>query len=367
MTALAVAQPSVAAVGPVGKRRRIPAGENRAGWLFSTPFLVIYGLFLIGPVIVGIVISMFNTTTVKAGLGDFVGLANYRDVLTSGDFWASMGHSTFFALMTTPLLVLLPLVFAIFVSRIKRNEWFFRLAFFAPYVVPSSAVCLIFGFMYTPETGLITSAFGWFGLPAPNFLGSTDGAWLAVVLLTVWWTFGFNFILYTAAIQDVPEEVYEAAAIDGATPWQQIRLITVPLLKPTISLIVILQVLASLKVFDQIYILLAGGPNGSTRTVIQYIYDTGFTSYRGGYASAATMVYFVLLVTISVGWLLFRRSRDRAIAREIAAGAPDSPPSDTPHASVNRTIASPLNTAPRDSAPMDTAPLDSTPAPAPKD
>ena len=325
MTALVVAPPSIAAVEPTGGRRHIPAGENRAGWLFATPFLVLYVLFLIGPVIVGVVISLFNTTTVRSGLGDYVGLSNYADVLSSGDFWASMWHSTFFALMTTPLLVLLPLVFAIFVSRIVRNQWFFRLAFFAPYVVPSSAVCLIFGFMYTPETGLITSAFGWVGLPAPNFLGSTDGAWLAVVILTVWWTFGFNFILYTAAIQDVSEEVYEAAAIDGATPWQQIRLITVPLLKPTISLIVILQVLASLKVFDQIYILLAGGPNGSTRTVIQYIYDTGFTSYRGGYASAATMVYFVMLVAISVGWLLFRRSRDRANAREISAASSDTP------------------------------------------
>jgi multiple sugar transport system permease protein len=330
VTALSVARPSKAAVASAGPHRRTPSGENRAGWLFATPFLVLYVLFLIGPVLVGIVISLFNTTTVTAGLGDYVGFANYADVLTSADFWASMGHSTFFALLTTPLLVLLPLVFAIFVSRIRRNKWFFRLAFFAPYVVPSSAVCLIFGFMYTPETGLITSAFGWVGLPAPNFLGSTDGAWLAVVLLTVWWTFGFNFILYTAAIQDVPEEVYEAAAIDGATPWQQIRLITAPLLAPTISLVIILQVLASLKVFDQIYILLAGGPNGSTRTVIQYIYDTGFTSYRGGYASAATMVYFVLLVAISVGWLLFRRSRDRANAREMAAASTDVPPTSTP-------------------------------------
>jgi multiple sugar transport system permease protein len=171
-------------------------------------------------------------------------------------------------------------------------------------------VCLIFAFMYTPETGLITNAFGWFGLTAPNFLGSTSGAWFAVVLLTLWWTFGFNFILYTAAIQDISEEVYEAASIDGAGPWQQIRTITIPLLAPTMSLVLILQVLASLKVFDQIYILLAGGPNYTTRPVIEYIYDTGFTSYRGGYAAAATMVYFVILVLVSVSWLLLRRRQN---------------------------------------------------------
>ncbi len=283
--------------------------QNKAGWLFATPFLVLYVLFLIGPVVIGIVISFFNTTTVTSGLGSWVGVSNYADVLSSKDFWASMWHSVLFTLLTTPLLVLLPLVFAILASRLARGQWFYRLAYFAPFVVPSSAVCLIFAFMYTPQTGLITNAFGWVGLTAPDFFGTTSGAWFAVVLLTLWWTFGFNFILYTAALQEISEEVYEAAAIDGAGPWQQIKSITVPLLRPTMSLVLILQVLASLKVFDQIYILVTGGPNYTTRPVIQYIYDTGFTSYRGGYAAAATMVYFVILVLVSVTWVLIRNRR----------------------------------------------------------
>jgi multiple sugar transport system permease protein len=295
------------------KCRRAASGENQSGWLFATPFLALYVLFLIGPVLIGIVISLFNTATVKSGLGNWVGTANYAAVLQSSDFWQSMWHSVLFTLLTTPPLVLLPLLFAIFAARISRSRWFFRLAFFAPYVVPSSVVCLIFAFMYTPQTGLISKLFSGVGLSAPNFLGSTSGAWLAVTLLTLWWTFGFNFILYTAAIQDIPEETYEAAAIDGASPWQQIRSITIPLLRSTSSLVLILQILASLKVFDQIYILLAGGPNESTRPVIEYIYDTGFTSYRGGYASAATMVYFVILVVISAGWALLRRGRNQTV------------------------------------------------------
>jgi multiple sugar transport system permease protein len=309
MTTTAVALPARRVDATAGSMTgdHAPKDQNRWGWLFSAPFLVLYLAFLIGPVLIGLVISLFNTTTVKSGLGSFVGFSNYADVLSSGDFWASMWHSVLFTLLSTPLLVLLPLLFAILASRMARAQWFYRLAFFAPYVVPSSAVCLIFAFMYTPQTGLITNAFGWFGLTAPNFIGTTSGAWFAVVLLTLWWTFGFNFILYTAAIQEISEEVYEAAAIDGAGPWQQIKSITVPLLKPTMSLVLILQVLASLKVFDQIYILLAGGPNYSTRPVIEYIYDTGFTSYRGGYAAAATMVYFVVLVAVSVVWLLLRR------------------------------------------------------------
>jgi multiple sugar transport system permease protein len=304
---------AVAAVGVrTSKRRRAASGENQSGWLFATPFLALYVLFLIGPVLIGIVISLFNTATVKSGFGNWVGTANYAAVLKSSDFWQSMWHSVLFTLLTTPPLVLLPLLFAIFAARISRSRWFFRLAFFAPYVVPSSVVCLIFAFMYTPQTGLISKLFSGVGLSAPNFLGSTSGAWLAVTLLTLWWTFGFNFILYTAAIQDIPEETYEAAAIDGASPWQQIRSITIPLLRSTSSLVLILQILASLKVFDQIYILLSGGPNESTRPVIEYIYDTGFTSYRGGYASAATMVYFVILIVVSAGWALIRRGRNQA-------------------------------------------------------
>jgi len=293
--------------------RKAAGGENRAGWLFATPFLLLYVLFLIGPVLIGIIISLFNTATVKSGIGGWVGTANYAAVLKSSDFWQSMWHSVLFTLLTVPPLILLALLFAILAARISRGRWFYRLAFFAPYVVPSSVVCLIFAFMYTPQTGLISKLFSGVGLSAPNFLGSTSGAWLAVTLLTLWWTFGFNFILYTAAIQDIPEETFEAAAIDGASPWQQIRRITIPLLGPTTSLVLILQILASLKVFDQIYILLAGGPNQSARPVIEYIFDTGFTSYRGGYAAAATMVYFVILVVISAAWALLRRRRNSTV------------------------------------------------------
>jgi len=316
-TALGSAQAEVATSSPPLRPpsgRALPGDHQRAGWMFATPFLVCYVLFLIGPLVIGLVVSFFNTATVSQGLGDWVGIANYSEVLTSSAFWASMWHSTLFTLLTTPILVLLPLVFAMLVARIRRNQWFFRLAFFAPFVVPSSIVCLIFAFMYTPETGLITRAFEVVGLQSPNFLGSESGAWFAVVLLTVWWTFGFSFILYLAAIQDIPEELYEAASVDGASPLQQIKSITVPLLGPTISLVLILQVLASLKVFDQIFLLLQGGPDKATRPAIQYIYDTGFTSYRGGYGAAATMVYFVTLVVVSATWALLRRRRQQVAA-----------------------------------------------------
>lgn len=279
-------------------------------------------MFLVGPLLMGIVLSFFNTTTVKDGLGAWVGVSNYTKVVKDSLFWDALWHSVLFTLITTPLLVLLALLAAVLASRIRRGRVFYRLAFFAPYVVPSSVVALIFLWMYTPQVGLLPKLFGAVGLAPPDFLGSTSGGWTAVILMTLWWTFGFNFVLYTAAIQDVPPDVYEAAAIDGASPWQQIRLITVPLLRPTTSLVLILQILASLKVFDQIYLLLGGGPNQSTRPVIEYIYDTGFTSYRGGYGAAATMVYFVLIVAVSAAWYaLRRRGVTRAATRTVPTTA----------------------------------------------
>ncbi|NMO34517.1 sugar ABC transporter permease [Streptomyces sp. GMY01] len=309
MTTVVSTRPAPAASTAASPADRPPRSERRAGALLTAPFLVIYLLFLIGPLLVGVVLSFFNTTTVKSGLGDFVGLANYREVVTDSLFWDAMWHSVVFTLLTTPPLVILALVVAILAARMRRGRVFYRIAFFAPYVVPSSVVALIFLWMYTPQIGLLPKLFGAVGLPVPDFIGSTSGGWTAVTLMTLWWTFGFNFVLYTAAIQDVPPDVYEAAAIDGASPWQQIRHITVPLLGRTTSLVLILQILASLKVFDQIYLLLGGGPNQSTRPVIEYIYDTGFTSYRGGYGAAATMVYFVVIVAVSAAWYGLRRRR----------------------------------------------------------
>jgi multiple sugar transport system permease protein len=284
------------------ERKESAPRQNKAGWLFSAPFIVVYTLFLIGPIIVGLVTSFFNTTTVTGGLGQYVGGSNYGDVLGDSAFWRSMWHSAVFTLFTTPILVLLPLLFAILVSRIKHGTAFYRLAFFAPYVVPSAAVALIFAWMYTPEIGLITKAASWLGLGTPNFLGSTSGGWFAVVLMTVWWTFGFNFILYTAAIQDIPRELYEAASLDGAGPVQQIFRITLPLLARTTTLVVVLQVIASLKIFDQIFIMTSGGPNFSTIPALEYVYDQSFSNMRIGYGSAVSMLLFLLIFAVSFVW-----------------------------------------------------------------
>jgi multiple sugar transport system permease protein len=287
---------------------------NRAGWGLMAPFLVLYVLFLIGPLVYGVIMSFFNASLVENGLNGFAGFSNYSEALRSSDFWSSMWHTVLFTIITTPPLVVLALVFAMLAERLRHGRWFWRIVFFAPYVVPSAAVALIFGWLYAAQGGLFGVWLSDIGIDSPNWLGNGAWAMASVGLMTIWWTIGFNFVLYLAGLTEIPRELYEAAAVDGATPWVQMRSITIPLLKRTTLLITMLQILASLKVFDQMYLLTAGGPNFATRPILEYIYDMGFTDYRSGYSAAASMLYFIVLVLVSIVWFVINRRQARDAA-----------------------------------------------------
>jgi multiple sugar transport system permease protein len=285
--------------------------NRRVAFGFVAPFVVLYLLFVILPALYGLLMSFFDTSLVKSGLGAFAGFGNYTEVLGSSDFWESMWHTVLFTILTTPPLVILSLFFALLAERAAHGRWFFRLAFFAPYILPSAVMALIWIWIYTPTLGLLDSALAKINITAPAWLGDPNWAMTSIAMATVWWTLGFNFVLYLAGLQEIPRELYEAAAIDGAGPWQQIRTITIPMLSRTTTLVVVLQVLASLKVFDQMYIMTAGGPNFSTRPALEYIYDIGFTDYRVGAAAAASTLFFVLVLAASSVWLILTRRQER--------------------------------------------------------
>lgn len=281
--------------------------QRRVGWGLLTPFLALYVLFLIAPLLYGAVMSFFNSSTVEKGLQGSATLHNYAEALSSPDFWWSVWHTVLFTIETTPPLVVLALFLALMVERLRHGRWFFRLVFFLPYVVPSASVALVFGWLYAAQIGLFSTWLADIGITSPNWLGDQNWAMASVTLMTIWWTLGFNFVLYLAGLQEIPRQLYAAAAVDGARPWEQLRYITIPLLKRTTGLVTVLQILASLKVFDQIFLLNSGGPNETTRPVLEYIYDVGFTDFRSGYASAVSMLYFLLILVVSGGWLLVNR------------------------------------------------------------
>jgi multiple sugar transport system permease protein len=296
--------------GPAPEQRR---GSGLPALGFLAPFLVLYLAFIIGPTLYGLLMSFFDTSLVKPGLSTFAGFGNYAEALQSGDFWSSLWHTIWFTILTTPPLIVLAFVFALLADRAKNGRWFFRLAFFAPYILPSAVVALIWIFVYTPGLGLIETGLTKIGLTAPNWLGDPTWAMPSLAITTIWWTLGFNFVLYLAGLQEIPRDLYEASAMDGASPWQQIRRITIPMLGRTTTLVAVLQVIASLKVFDQMYIMTSGGPNFATRSILQYVYDEGFTNFRVGYAAAVSMLFFVVVLLVSAVWFSLVRRQEKEV------------------------------------------------------
>jgi multiple sugar transport system permease protein len=310
-TTTAVGTRPVPAEATRAPRRHLDT-SHRVAWAFLAPFGLFYVAFILGPLAYQLVSSFFSTSLVRPGIGSVLGFGNYVEVLTSATFWIAVRNTLVFTVLTAVPLVLLGLTMAILVNRVARAQWLFRLAFFAPYVLPSATMALIWYFLYSPELGLIDSVLTWLGVGPAALLGNPGTALPAIALSTVWWTVGFNFVLYLAGLQEIPRELYEAASLDGASGWQQIRHITVPLLGRTTTLVIVLQVINSLKVFDQIFIMTQGGPGTASISVLEYVYNTSFTDYRVGAASAASMVFFLLILGVSAVWLtLTRRSQAR--------------------------------------------------------
>lgn len=307
----AISVPPAGVAARPSRSNPIDRGGGRTAWGFLAPFGVFYVLFLLGPAVIMLLVSFFNSSTVKPGLGPFAGFGNYAEMFGRADFWDAMWHTVQFTIYTTPPLVVLGFVLAVLTNRIGRGQWFFRLAFFLPFVLPSATISLIWLFIFTPGTGLWALGEQLIGLtPGPGVLASPATAMIGVALATVWWTLGFNFVLYLAGLQEIPREIYEAAAVDGASQWEQIRYITLPLLRRTTTLVILLQIIASLKIFDQVYLMTSGGPGTATQVALQLVTGTAFTDNRIGAASAASTILFVLIVAIAVVRQLTDRQKE---------------------------------------------------------
>ncbi|MFD6293585.1 carbohydrate ABC transporter permease [Streptomyces sp. NPDC060235] len=286
-------------------RRSVPPGL-----LFALPFLVLFGLFMVWPLVQGLWMSLTDTS-LSAHSPSFIGADNFSEALQDAEMWRSLGHTLLFTLVSTVPLVAVALGMALLVHTGLPGQWVWRLAFFAPYLLPVGVVSLLWMWLYQPDLGLYNHLLGVLGLDGYAWLSDESVALWAIVLTTLWWTVGFNFLLYLAALQSIPDHLYEAAAIDGAGAWRRLWSITLPQLGRITGVITVLQMLASLKVFDQIYLLTKGGPNNSTRPVIEYMYDVGFTGYRLGYASAISYIFFALVLLASAAQFAALRRREK--------------------------------------------------------
>jgi multiple sugar transport system permease protein len=280
-------------------------GSRATPYLFMLPYLVLFVGFVLVPAFFGIWISLHDWDFLLPGK-PFVGAANYTALFDPSSvqflpFWHSMRATAIFTVASVPFLVAVPLVLAVLLNRKFPGRTFFRAVFFAPYVLGVAVIGLMWRYMLDPSFGVVNGILKLIGLDGDvPWITDQPWAWISLVAVTVWWTIGFNAIIYLAGLADIGAEQYEAASIDGASIWQQFRFITVPGLRPVLIFVITVTILASANMFGQALLITNGGPGDSTRTAIIEITQRGLTQYRMGEAAAMSYVLAVFLGIISL-------------------------------------------------------------------
>jgi multiple sugar transport system permease protein len=278
-----------------GTRRR---GDGRIAGGFLAPSLLGLLAFTAFPIIASLVIGFYDWPV----LGDrtFTGLKNYEALISSQEFRTAILNTVIFVLLYVPLNIVVSLGLAVWIGPKVRPRGFYRTLFFIPVVTPVVANAAIFALILSPN-GLVDSLMqSWFGVQAPNFLGSKTWAMPAVVLLSIWQGFGYNMLVFSAALDGVPTSLTEAATIDGATGVQRFFRIRLPLITPSIFFAVVLTLISSFQVFTQAYVLTGGGPGNATTTMVLYLYEQGFQFFNLGVASAIAWVLFLIIMIITI-------------------------------------------------------------------
>ncbi|PNQ22139.1 sugar ABC transporter permease [Agrobacterium salinitolerans] len=264
-----------------------------------TPFIVVFVTFFLYPLIEMVRISFTNAPLI--GDGDWVGLANYTKLLSDKLFVTSLKNNGYFVLLTVVPTTVIALMIALAVSRLSGVKQTIAMSlFFLPYVLPVSVVTEIWAWMLDLQFGILQPVISLIaGKPVAVF---KNPYWVMpmVAVVTIWWTNGFNVLLFIAGLRNIPAELYEAASLDGATTWQRFWRVTWPLLWPVTALVLTLQLILQLKIFDQIYLLSGGGPFNSSFVLLLKVYREAFQLNNGGYASAVATVLFLLIMIVSI-------------------------------------------------------------------
>jgi multiple sugar transport system permease protein len=289
-------------------RRRARLRESIVGWSFAAPNMALLGLFLLYPLVLAAVLSFSRYT--GFGAPEWIGIANYAELLSDAVFWRALLNTTVFTTATLVGSLGLGLGLAVLLNRALPGRAVFRTVVYAPMVVSGVASGLIGVLMFDENTGVIDKALIAAGLPAIPWQSNGTAAMAAVILMTVWGRTGFNMVIYLAGLQGIGPELYEAAELEGANAWQRFRSITFPLLGPATFFLLIMNVIYSFQVFDLVFVLTGGGPGNATTMLTTYAYANAFTTRAQGYAAAIGMVLLVLMLAFAaVQWRL-NRGRD---------------------------------------------------------
>jgi len=298
VTAPVVVGGDTTATAQGGASRGYRKGDAKAAIPFLTPGAIGFLAFTLFPVFASLAMSFFDWPVL--GSPTFTGFGNYVELFTTDDtFRTALLNTLVFVVLYVPINIVLSLGLAAWISPRIKGRRFYRVVFFIPAVTPMVGNAVVFGLLLTPN-GLIDSAMkSLFGVGAPNFLGSTSWALPAVVMMSVWQGFGYNLLVFSAAMDAVPPSLTEAASIDGAGTFRQFFSVVLPLLSPSIFFATVLTLISSFQVFTQAYVLTGGGPGSSTTTLVMYLYQSGFQFFRLGFASAIAWVLFVIIMFIT--------------------------------------------------------------------
>ena len=270
--------------------------------------MVVYALLLVGPLFLGWWLSL-REVDLLAGTSDWVGARNYLELLQDPIFRGAVWNTFCFVLMTTPAFVVLGLALALALNRPGRLGAALRAIFFGASVLSVTIVTLVWRLVLMPERGLLADVMRALGLPTIAPLASETLALPSVAVVTVWWIIGLPMMLFLAALQQIPPELYEAAALDNAGRWRTLWSVTLPSIKRTVALVAVVEVVAQFQLFGQAFLMTQGGPNNSSRPIVQFVYDQGFRQWAVGYSAAAAQILFVLMLlgVATQAWIARRR------------------------------------------------------------
>ena len=298
---------------PVRRGRGRLRETTRAGWLFLAPALVLIGLFFFLPVLAALVLS-FTDYDIYA-LGDaanarWVGLDNYLRLLRTPLFWTALQNTFYFALVGGPLSIAVSLAAALLVNaKLVRFKGFFRTVYFIPFVTTLVAVAIVWRYLYHPQYGPLNRMLAALGVDPVDWLGDPRWAMPAIILLAVWKNFGYAMLIFIAGLQAIPEELYEAAHLDGASAWQRFRHVTIPMLGPTLLFVSVITMIGYFQLFAEPYVMTQGGPLRATTSVVLMMYEEGFRWWRMGFAAAVAFVLFLVILAATL--VQFRVQRER--------------------------------------------------------
>ncbi len=282
-----------------------------AAWWFVAPALLVIAVFFFIPVLAALALSLTDFDLYAlADLGNLrlVGLRNYTQLLATPLFWQALGNTLYFVVVGVPFSIVVSFGAALLLhGRLVRFRAFFRTALFAPVVTTLVAVAVIWRYLFDTHYGWLNYALGAIGLPPVDWLGDPRWAMPAIIVFAVWKSFGYNMIILLAGLQSIPDELYEAARIDGASTWRQFRDITLPMLAPIVVMVSILTIAGYFQLFAEPYVMTQGGPLQSTVSVLYFMYEEGFKWWNLGAASAVAFVLFVLIFALTVGQLRLAR------------------------------------------------------------